>query len=316
MLLDRSLAFFAFGTLVLLVAGPLCRGYFPPETVFRNITHLVLPFLLPVATIAFLRKRRSTGVAAMISVAAWAVMLISDWNAWPSESAKYDIRITTLNVTETIESGRTAAETLLDLDSDIAFLQEVSPHHEQAMRPLLADSHPHQIWHPYGLAGKAIVSRFPISHSKELLFAEGARALEVEFEFEGSHIRILNVHVSAWTTLLGRWSPSVIGVEEWVQKQSDERIIIAGDLNSSPRSEFLNRLRQAGFLDSHDEVGGGLGLTFPVYGRYRGLLIPPSVRIDYILTRGNITAVATQTGPDSGPDHLPLTADLVIEEAR
>lgn len=154
--------------------------------------------------------------------------------------------------------------------------------------------------------------------SEDLAFSDGATAVFFEVEVLGhplgQPLGVLNVHISAWASLLGRWSPSIAGVLAWVDQLADSNgpVILAGDMNNSPRSAFVTGLIGRGFVDAHAGSGHGLGLTFPIAGRYHKIPLPPSVRIDQVLVRGGIQPVGTRTGPDAGSDHLPLTVDLDV----
>jgi endonuclease/exonuclease/phosphatase (EEP) superfamily protein YafD len=88
--------------------------------------------------------------------------------------------------------------------------------------------------------------------------------------------------------------------------------LLVGDFNKTPFSLLYQRLRRHGLLDAFQEVGCGFGFTFPVFGRFLRLPLPPLVRIDYIWHTPDLRAIRCRTGPDGGSDHLPLRAELEL----
>jgi endonuclease/exonuclease/phosphatase (EEP) superfamily protein YafD len=89
--------------------------------------------------------------------------------------------------------------------------------------------------------------------------------------------------------------------------------LIGGDFNATENMDLCQALHDAGLRDAFRQAGAGFGLTFPVFGRYRGLPLPPFVRIDYVWHSAAYVSRAAQVLPDAGSDHLPL---LVVLERR
>lgn len=88
-------------------------------------------------------------------------------------------------------------------------------------------------------------------------------------------------------------------------------VIVAADFNVGPRSATLAPLERAGFTNTFSRHGSGLGLSFPVFGRYWGLPLPPLVRIDHVFTRGLVVR-AVELSASAGSDHRPLLAVVAL----
>jgi len=95
---------------------------------------------------------------------------------------------------------------------------------------------------------------------------------------------------------------------DWLN-QFPESKIIAGDFNMAPDS-LIHRSDWAGFRDSFQWSGWGFGFTKRTVIRRQEY----GLRIDRVLTDGNWTPLRSWTGPELGPDHLPLFAELAPSE--
>lgn len=221
-----------------------------------------------------------------------------------------DLRVATLNLGDAIPSGASAAEVLARLRADLVVLQEVAPHQRAAIEPRLLPLLPHQAWRAQGLAGKAALSRFPILAERAIESADGAVAQELVLDVRGRSVAVLNVHASAWSAGLGRWTASARAIERWAERgvAGADLALLAGDLNGMPSAALTG----AAFRDAHLEAGNGFGWTFPVAGRYRGLALPPLLRVDRVWVRGEVRVVACRAGADAGSDHLPVVADFAL----
>jgi endonuclease/exonuclease/phosphatase (EEP) superfamily protein YafD len=89
-------------------------------------------------------------------------------------------------------------------------------------------------------------------------------------------------------------------------------VLVGGDFNVTPHSQ-LYLLLSRHLRNAHDEVGSGLGFTFPSSAvRLLGLVpLTPLLRIDHIFVSGHFLALRAGTARDSGgSDHAPVFAEL------
>ena len=60
--------------------------------------------------------------------------------------------------------------------------------------------------------------------------------------------------------------------------------------------------------------GVSLGLSFPVFRRYRGIPLPPVVRIDHAFVRGALRAIDARVVSGAGSDHRALAVRIDWDE--
>jgi endonuclease/exonuclease/phosphatase (EEP) superfamily protein YafD len=87
------------------------------------------------------------------------------------------------------------------------------------------------------------------------------------------------------------------------------RLVVIGDLNSTPDHVTIRRMRAAADLrDAFDEAGAGWPRTYPANRR----LIPPLLGLDQALLRGGVYAVSATTVRVPGSDHLGIRVVLAL----
>ena len=223
------------------------------------------------------------------------------------------IRVLTFN----IGNGRAHPEALIPMlrsgDWDLVALQEVSEPQGRALEREFADSYPHRVIHAKGVAGKALLSKHPIVNHEELRLPCGRPHLRADVEVSGRRLQIISAHVPlthAAFSLVSRAAQEVDLLAKRTIEGSPS--LLVGDFNKTPFSFLYGRLRRHGLLDAFQEVGSGFGFTFPMFGRFLRLPLPPLVRIDYIWHTPDLRAIRCRTGPDGGSDHLPIEAELEL----
>ena len=221
------------------------------------------------------------------------------------------IRVLTFN----IGNGRAHPGALIPMlrsgGWDLAALQEVSEPQGRALEREIADSYPHRVIHARGVAGKALLSKHPIACSQEMLLPCGRPHLRADVEVSGRILQIIIAHVPLEHAAFSLVSPAATEIDLLAKRSMESSpSLLVGDFNKTPFSLLYRRLRRHGLLDAFQEVGRGFGFTFPVFGRYLGLPLPPLVRIDYVWHTPDLRAIRCRTGPDGGSDHLPLQAEL------
>ncbi|MGZ4677469.1 MAG: endonuclease/exonuclease/phosphatase family protein [Acidimicrobiia bacterium] len=213
-----------------------------------------------------------------------------------------------------------AAAALRALDPDVVLLQEVQRRQLATLAAAMGCEHRWRFKH-WGLTlpaeGLGILARGPIEHV-------GVRALAHRFAFWTWRRRIAVVAV---TTVAGR-RLAVVDVHLGAGVTHDERVrqvraliawardpvVIAGDLNASPRSAELDVLAAAGWRDAERRTHPDTSpppTNWPPGAR----TVPPSQRLDYVLVR-DATRVEEAFVPDDWArwarlsDHVPVVARL------
>jgi endonuclease/exonuclease/phosphatase family metal-dependent hydrolase len=194
---------------------------------------------------------------------------------------------------------------------DLVALQEVSESQGRALEREISDSYPHRVIHARGVAGKALLSKHPIADPQELLFPCGRAHLRADVEVSGRKLQVLVAHVPLEHAAFSLFGPAAREVDLLAERaMASTPSLLVGDFNKTPFSLLYRRLRRHGLLDAFREVGMGCGFTFPIFGRYKRIPLPPLVRIDYVWHTSDLRAIRCRTGPDGGSDHLPLQAEL------
>jgi endonuclease/exonuclease/phosphatase (EEP) superfamily protein YafD len=126
---------------------------------------------------------------------------------------------------------------------------------------------------------------------------------------------VFHVHPGLLRLLLGPWSPNAAEFERLAGAARQlSPALIAGDLNATENMDLCLILERAGLRDAFRAAGRGLGATFPVPGRYRGLPLPAFVRIDFVWHTDAYTCREARVLPGAGSDHYPLR--VTLERAR
>jgi endonuclease/exonuclease/phosphatase family metal-dependent hydrolase len=90
-------------------------------------------------------------------------------------------------------------------------------------------------------------------------------------------------------------------------RQSRPRVLLGGDMNSTPESAVQQILREPGLRDAFAECGRGTGLTYPADSAVK--------RIDYLYLSGPMRCVRADVTPTMVSDHRPLTVEVVLPKS-
>lgn len=221
------------------------------------------------------------------------------------------LRILTFNIGNGIAAPGALTAMLRAGGWDLVALQEVSEAQGLALEREMAGSYPHRVIHARGVAGKALLSKHPIANPEDMVLPCERPHLRADVEVAGRTLQIVNAHLPlehAAFSVLGKAASEVDLLAKRATASTPS--LLVGDFNKTPYSLLLRRLRRRGLLDAFREAGNGCGFTFPIFGRYKRIPLPPLVRIDYVWHTLDLRAIRCRTGPDGGSDHLPLEAEL------
>lgn len=160
--------------------------------------------------------------------------------------------------------------------------------------------------------GIAVLSRWPIvadSVARLPVFPPQERAggsheprsaLWVEVAAPGGRLHVINTHLDASRTDSARLQ-EIVGVLRLAEdrRRAGDRVLLGGDLNSTPESETQHRVRDAGWQDAWTVCGGvGDGFSYP-----DGV---PRKRIDYLYLGAGERCRGAQVIEAHASDHRPL----------
>jgi endonuclease/exonuclease/phosphatase (EEP) superfamily protein YafD len=202
-------------------------------------------------------------------------------------------------------------------DCDLVALQEVSEAQGPVLDRELGSSYPHSVIRANGLAGKALFSKHPVSDPQDLLLDCGRPHLAANVDFDGRALHVIIAHLPLEHAVVSLVGPARREIDSLASlAMGFAPSLLLGDFNKTPFSFLYRRLRRLGLEDAFQKAGSGSGFTFPVFGRYKRIPLPPLVRIDYIWHTPDVEAIGCRTGPDGGSDHLPVLAELEIPAVR
>ena len=163
----------------------------------------------------------------------------------------------------------------------------------------------------------AILSRFPVLASTvHPQSPEGVmRFVTAKLSLNGMRepsdtVTVVNTHLS-WPVPHKRQERQFRKLVQIVSGADHERMILAGDFNSTPWSHAMQRFDAAVPLD---RVTRALS-SWPAPVSIAGVEIPyPLLPIDHVLVGAKIEREAVRRGPFLGSDHYPVIAELVVRE--
>lgn len=276
---------------------------------------------LPLALVALLWRRPRAAMLFAVPALVWVWVYGTLFLPNGAPDGAPDLRVASYNTyvhSPSIDSVRGLVDSTRP---DVLVLQEVFPDREAELLEALAGPYPHHLAvQSPGVGGLLVLSRYPVVDTIPVaLSSPGARDTAVAvLDVDGRPLQVVPVHLTSpcptcgqsWTERLeveGERRPAELAA---VLRALDQRVptIVAGDFNSTERSEPYRLLANVGFDDPHRRAGRGPGFTWP-----NDRLATPVLRIDWILTRG-LVAVDAWVADGGASDHRPVVADLAFPE--
>lgn len=154
--------------------------------------------------------------------------------------------------------------------------------------------------------GTAILSKYPILSSEnhsltKIGNTEQRGLLEATINVKGNHLHVYNTHLALTP------AEREIQINEVVKiaNQSAGPKVIVGDLNATPESNEMKSL-----YDHYLDVFADQPTAFTYSAEN------PTKRIDYIFTSNNIETVSAEVIQSLASDHLPITAEIVLDREQ
>lgn len=276
---------------------------------------------VPLALLALLRRRRRAALLFAVPAVVWLWVYGTLFLPNGAPPGPADVRVASFNTYVHSPSIDSVLALVEDVRPDVLVLQEVFPDREAELLEALADPYPHHLAvQSPGVGGVMVLSRHPVVESVPVALATpGTRDTSVAVvDVDGRRLQVVPVHLTSpcptcgqsWTERLeveGERRPAELAA---VLRALDPRVptVVAGDLNSTERSEPYRLLTTVGFDDPHREAGRGPGFTWP-----HDRLPTPVLRIDWILTR-RLEAVDAWVADGGTSDHRPVVVDLAFPE--
>lgn len=231
-----------------------------------------------------------------------------------------------------VGNNRAAPEKLVPViresGADLIAIQELSDEQAEAIKKELIQEYPHQAVYPGGFAGKALLSKVPILDSKQLHFHEVRPDLKTVINIAGNDLTLIIAHPPPpkphWRGLKfdnQTWQQITALAEEAVNQKP---AVLLGDFNMADWWGEYSYLRSKGLKDAFQVAGRKGGHTLPTrVGPWKRMLainrllsrltLYPLLRVDYIWYTEPLHCLDSWVGEDTGSDHLPVLANLILE---
>lgn len=292
---------------------------------------LLLPLLLLVPPAAFYDRRLLIPLllsALIISGPLMHINLPISKITGSVHSGSRKLRVLTCNIDGKFSDKALLASTISKLSVDIVALQEC-PDDIKLNLPVG--------WQMITERGLAVISKFPLRKVDTVKITKpggqwpGTYLLHAAVQAPGGDIAVCSILLPTprvgLMTILDRHTivrPSrsrffyeetgfrrsaALEVRRYVE-QISLPVIVVGDFNTPVESTIYRSVWSA-FKNAFSEIGSGYGWTQRVSVRS----LSYSSRIDHILTGKGLTPLLCEVGTDIGSDHLPLIADLAVDDA-
>ncbi len=160
-----------------------------------------------------------------------------------------------------------------------------------------------------GARGFIIASRYPFGHATVSYVHGLAYLIRLSLVFHGRKLPLWVVHTTApinpdWNN----WNLELNGVYSQLEGFHPRPLLMVGDFNASWGNRGFRAILSTGLTDA----AAARGQPFDFTWTQRLPVLPPFIRIDHVLTGGDVTVttISTHSGPGSG--HRDITATVAI----
>lgn len=311
--------FYALGLLVLTLLWHLGVNVWWVALPSIVAPFLFMPLVLLIPLAFWVRSRfylLSVGLLALVFAVSYGGLFLPRTPV-PADPEAPTVRVATYNHLKTNIDLKAIRGAILRADADIIALQELSPDVARMSQTSLRERYPYQVLRPAPADGRqngvGVLSRFPLT---EPSYSEAYRGQRFGLEVAGRRFELVNVHFNV-PFRDGRMSSLRHYEPENRNRQLDALIaetdatpslVVVGDFNLSG-NELGYRKLASRLTDAFRYTRAGFGFTYPARTVYRGVPLPPLVRLDYVWVRG-LEPIAAARDCRGGSDHCLVVADL------
>lgn len=280
---------------------------------FDLLSHFRIQFIVLVGLALFLALLGKRFVVSLIILTCLAMHTFDAWRllkpaVQPSSGSGPTVRVMTSNLQVGNSQHDVHVDHIEDVSPDVVVFQEYTFEWQKALGAQLS-AYPFRIEVPTHHAfGIALYSKLPIMDSEVFHFMRDTRkSINATVNFNGESLRIIGTHPPPpLSTGLYDTRNQHLKKLSALAVQSDERVVVVGDLNVSTwSSHFQNFLNAGQLIDGRR--GHGVLPTWP------GDRLPLQIPIDHILIGRDLQTLTMQTGEELGSDHKSLWADIQLQ---
>ncbi len=194
---------------------------------------------------------------------------------------------------------------------DVIALEETRPSDwTQLDRAGVVADLPHRFLIPCcGSRGFIVASRYPLGHPT-VYYVDGlAYLIRFDLALPTRTIPFWVVHTTApvnpnWNA----WNLELDGVLTQLEYHHPRPLLMVGDFNASWGNRGFRAILATGLTDA----AAARGKPFDFTWSQELPLLPPLIRIDHVLTAGDLTVTTITTHPGPGSEHRDITATVAI----
>jgi endonuclease/exonuclease/phosphatase (EEP) superfamily protein YafD len=160
-----------------------------------------------------------------------------------------------------------------------------------------------------GSRGFIIASRYPLGHATVSYVHGLAYLIRFSLAFQGRRLPLWVVHTTApigptWNN----WNLELNGVYSQLESSHPRPLLMVGDFNASWGNRGFRAILSTGLTDAAAARGQPLDFTW----NQRLPVLPPFIRIDHVLTGGDLTVTTISTHSGPGSEHRDITATVAV----
>jgi len=160
-----------------------------------------------------------------------------------------------------------------------------------------------------GSRGFIVASRYPLEHASVSEVDGLAYLIRFSLALPGRTVNLWVVHTTApvnpdWND----WNLELDGVDTQLQKDHPRPLLMVGDFNATWGNRGFRAILATGLTDAAAARGQPFAFTWSQLFSP----LPPLVRIDHVLTAGDVTVTSISTHPGPGSEHRDITATIAI----
>jgi endonuclease/exonuclease/phosphatase (EEP) superfamily protein YafD len=160
-----------------------------------------------------------------------------------------------------------------------------------------------------GSRGFIVASRFPLGHGTISKVDGLPYMVRFKLSISGRPINLWVVHTTApvnpnWNM----WNQELDGVSRQLMADHPRPLLMVGDFNASWGNRGFRAILSTGLTDAAAARGEPFDFTWSQLLP----LLPPLIRIDHVLTGGDLTVTSMSTHPGPGSEHRDITAIVAI----
>jgi vancomycin resistance protein VanJ len=324
-LVIRLAAAYAWMAAALLAFGWISGIEDGPVAIVQMLSPHIALATLPAIPVAVATRSRPLAVPILATMLLFVLRFGGEWTSPAAGSvpaigsASGELMVATWNIQAGSGAGDLAVELLRATPVDVVALQELTPDVASSIEAdaALTARYPYRILEGReGVSGAGILSRFPVQSAE---YARDPVRIEARLRLPGGDLVILNAHpfparINALAGIPAGFDPAERNQETsqlWARvaelEVDGDDVLLIGDFNTAPTDPAFSRFT-AGLHDAHAEVGWGPGWTWrPARFAFLGIGL---LRIDLVLSTGDLVPVATSIACPPAGDHCLLEATL------